>query len=259
LPLEDFPFNERNLAARAARLFLEEYAPRFRGEIGIHVEKRIPIAAGLAGGSGDGAAVLLGLRRLLDDAADAADRASRGETIKTLMERASRLGADVPFCVMGQAALNPELGFSGDPMAATCALGEGIGDRLTPVPPLRGWVVLIKPPLSVSTARVYGALSLPVGGERPDTAELLEGLASKNYGKITKNMVNVLEIPALREYPNIVCTKQFLIKYARADKVLMSGSGPTVFAWYRDRGGCETAYRKSVGQEGDTRFMARLL
>jgi 4-diphosphocytidyl-2-C-methyl-D-erythritol kinase len=163
---------------------------------------------------------------------------------------------------MGQAALNPSLGFSGDPMAATCALGEGAGEQLTPLPPLSGWVLLAKPPLPVSTAKVYDGLVLPIREKRPDTAELSEGLRSKNYDKILKNMVNVLEIITVKEYPTIIYTKNLLTKCAGAETVLMSGSGPTFFAWYRNHTACEIAYAaiaESAGLKKNTLFMARLL
>jgi 4-diphosphocytidyl-2-C-methyl-D-erythritol kinase len=241
--IADLPLDERNIAARAARVFLAVFAPRFAGEVAIRLRKRIPLGAGLAGGSGNAAAVILALARLLaQGGAQGTDGTEAAFShMERLMELGSRIGADVPFCVMGQAALNPELGHIGM-RAATCALAEGIGEKLTPLPPLRGRVIIAKPAASVSTAAVYAGLDLAAVTERPDTDALAEGLRTGDSGKIRKNMINVLEIVVLKEYPEIASLKETLAADGKALCALMSGSGSAVFAWYRDRIACEAAF-----------------
>ncbi|MDR3295753.1 MAG: 4-(cytidine 5'-diphospho)-2-C-methyl-D-erythritol kinase [Clostridiales Family XIII bacterium] len=238
-PGGEVPVDGRNLAVRGARAFLAEYAPRFPGRFSIRIQKRIPVAAGLGGGSADAAAAILALSRLC----------GVNPGLKKLMELGSRLGADVPFCLMGQAARNPALGFAEDPMAKNAALGEGIGEKLTPLPSLPGWVLLVKPAVSVSTAAVYGALKLEEIRERPDTDALIQVLKDKNYTKIAKNMVNVLEIPALKEYSEIAQLKNLLTQDVHAEKVMMSGSGAAVFAYYREQAPCEAALSRLAGQD----------
>jgi 4-diphosphocytidyl-2-C-methyl-D-erythritol kinase len=249
--IADLPTDERNLAVRAARVFLAELAPRFCGSVAIRLLKRIPLAAGLAGGSGNAAAVILALARLC-----APDGAS--DYMKRLMELGSRIGADVPFCIMGQAALNRELGLFADPSAAACALAEGLGEKLTPLPSLRGCAIIAKPAASLSTAAVYAGLDLATVSKRPDTDALVAGLRTGDSGKVRKNMINVLEIAVLKEYPEIADMKEKLAADENAECALMSGSGSSVFAWYRDRAACETAFRALRRPPGGV-WMADLL
>ncbi|MDR2770941.1 MAG: 4-(cytidine 5'-diphospho)-2-C-methyl-D-erythritol kinase [Clostridiales Family XIII bacterium] len=237
---EELPTDERNLAVRAARAFFAAFAPQFCGSVAIRLRKRIPLAAGLAGGSGNAAAVLLALAKLcapqetsLPD--EAADR------LQSLMELGFRIGADVPFCVMGQAALQRALGLQGG-FAAACALAEGMGEKLTPLPSLRGRVIVAKPAAALSTAAVYAGFDLSAVALRPDTEALVAGVKTGDSGQIRKNMINVLEITVLKEYPEIADMKARLAADERAECALMSGSGSSVFAWYRDRTACETAF-----------------
>ncbi|MCU7497126.1 MAG: hypothetical protein HF311_16765 [Ignavibacteria bacterium] len=131
-----------------------------------------------------------------------------------------------------------------DPLAGTCAIASGIGERIEPVAPLKAWVLLSKPPISLSTAQVYGGLDLEGITERPNTAELAAGLREGNFYKITKNMTNVLENYSLREYPTIMYTKNMIVQEGKANKALMSGSGPTVFGLYTSRKKGTAAYSK---------------
>ncbi|MDR2132817.1 MAG: 4-(cytidine 5'-diphospho)-2-C-methyl-D-erythritol kinase [Clostridiales Family XIII bacterium] len=252
IDIAELPTDERNTALRAARAFLAEFAPRFSGCIDIRLQKRVPLAAGLAGGSGNAAAVILALARLLapTDAAPAHTEAAR------LMELGSRIGADVPFCIMGQAALNRELGFAGN-RTATCALAEGVGEKLTPLPSPGGAVIIVKPAVSVSTAAVYAGLNLSAISKRPDTDALVAGIKADDCGKIRKNMINVLEIAVLKEYPEIAAAKERLAADKNAECALMSGSGSSVFAWYRDISVCETALG-ALRREGIDVRMAKL-
>lgn len=210
----------------------EEYIQFSR--IDINIEKRIPVSAGLAGGSANCAAVLHALNRLWNLNLD----------LKTLMEIGTELGADVPFCLAGQAALNEHLMLSNDTLASTCVLASGIGEKLEPLPPLKAMILLSKPPISVSTAQVYGRLDLLNIKERPNVQELTAGIRENNYYKITKNMINVLENYSLKTYPVITDTKNKMIRESGAAKVLMSGSGPTVFGLYTNKKKGKAAFKK---------------
>jgi 4-diphosphocytidyl-2-C-methyl-D-erythritol kinase len=250
------PTDESNIAVRAAYAFLAAFAPEFRGTAAIYLRKNIPLAAGLAGGSGNAAAVLLALARIF--AGRGGERAGDPlVNIESLMELGSRIGADVPFCVMGQAALNRELGpFTS--ASSTCALAEGMGEKLTPLPSPRGFAIIVKPPIAVSTASVYGAFDRAAVRERPDTDELVAALYAGDCGKIRKNMINVLEIGVLKEYPEIADIKCRLAADASAECSLMSGSGSSVFAWYRDKSACERVFN-ALSRERDLVYMAELL
>jgi 4-diphosphocytidyl-2-C-methyl-D-erythritol kinase len=235
------PTDSRNIAWKAAELMANLYGREKAGQLNIHLEKHIPVAAGLAGGSANCAAVLLAVNQIWE--------LKLG--LDTLMEHGAGLGADVPFCIAGQAALHEKLGFKGDPKAGTCAVASGIGEQLEMVPALRSWVLLSKPAISLSTAEVYGGLKLAEIVEHPDTAELTAGLRERNLYKISKNMTNVLENYSLKEYPVIMYTKNKITEEGKAYMALMSGSGPTVFGLFTSRRKGMTAYwkLKSVNKE----------
>ncbi len=237
--LSYLPTDERNIAYKAALLMLEKAS--VKGIVEIKIQKKIPVAAGMAGGSSNGAAVMLALSQLLD----------LKMTLQELMEEGERLGADVPFCIMGQATLNLHLNYQERQLKepestplGTCAIASGKGEMLQVIPGYCGWVLLAKPAISVSTAKVYGDLKLDEIRERPNTNELIEGLKQKNYYKIGKNMVNILEIVSLKEYPIIMYTKNNLKQCAKGHEVLMSGSGPTVFTLFGNKSKAKTAFVK---------------
>ena len=188
------PRDERNLAYKAALLMQENFGQGRQGKIRIDIKKRIPVAAGLAGGSSNGAAVLHALNQLW----------GLGLDLKELCSLGSILGSDVPFSLMGQAKENKLLGLSDDPLAAHCAVATGTGTDLRPVAGLKSHLLLTKPPIGVSTREVYQGLDLENISCRPDTEELIQGLAEKNYKKIQKNMVNVLENFTLTRYPSVM-------------------------------------------------------
>ena len=228
------PTNENNLAFRAAESLLGKNAC----SVHIHLEKRIPVAAGLAGGSSNAAAVLLGLNQLASSCLGIPER-----SMEELLELGAALGADVPFCIMGQAALDPTLVPSRCTIPlSTCVIATGIGEVLTPIKGLDAWIVLSKPSKGVSTAKVYGALDLTGIKARPNLAELVSGLEEYNFHKLKKNMINILENATLTMYPVIVYTKNKMEEF-RPVKVLMSGSGPTVFGVYQSRKLAESAFR----------------
>ena len=215
------PTDERNLAYKAALVMRDIAGKAPAGTLDINIKKRIPVAAGLAGGSGNGAAVLHGLNILWD----------LGLSLQQLCDAGAKLGSDVPFCVMGQAAENEALKdrFAGDPLACHCALATGTGTDLVPIKGLKSHIVLSKPPISVSTAKAYQGIDNIEIKERPNTAELIEGLKTRDLSRIEKNMVNVLENYTLKEYPTVVYTKNKMQELCEGRAVLMSGSGPSVY------------------------------
>ena len=213
------PTDERNLAYKAALLMHDAYGSGMTGELRIDIKKRIPVAAGLAGGSGNGAAVLHAVNKLWELGLDVAQ----------LNEIGSKLGSDVPFCIMGQAAMNKELGLTEDPLATHCAVATGTGTDLRPVTGLQSHLVLSKPAIGVSTAEVYQGLDLQAISIHPDTEEMVQALAEKNMEHVRKNMINLLENFTLERYPSVMRTKEHMQDMLGAENVLMSGSGPTVF------------------------------
>lgn len=215
------PVNENNIACKAARLMIRIYKPGESLRIKINMEKHIPVGAGLAGGSADGAAVLRALSRLWHLNLNLSELCSLGE----------QLGADVPFCLWAQEGL-------------TCALGRGLGEELSSLPPLDSWVLMVKPPFSVSTAKVYAALDMEALApeSRPDTENVMAGLAGADVKMLAASMKNVLETVTLVQFPRAAKLKADMLQIGGADAVLMSGSGPTIFGLYRDEKAARRAY-----------------
>lgn len=209
------PVDETNIAYKAAKLLMEEFD--IREGVRIVLDKHIPVAAGLAGGSANAAAVLVGMNRLF----------SLGLTQKDLMERGVSLGADVPYCVM-----------------RGTVLAEGIGEILTPLPPLPKCCVLIaKPGISVSTKTVYEKLDSQEIEDHPNIDGILEGLEHEDLLKVASSMGNVLETVTIGDYPIIEEIKD-VMKDAGALNAMMSGSGPTVFGIFDDRSKAKEAQQK---------------
>lgn len=200
------PVNENNLAYKAAKLLLDEF--HIKEGVSIRLEKHIPVAAGMAGGSSNAAAVLFGINRMFD----------LGLTEKELMERGVTLGADVPYCVM-----------------RGTVLAEGIGEILTPVSPMpKCFVLLAKPPISVSTKLVYDKLDAHEIEDHPDIDGILAGLKAQDLNSVAASMGNVLEKVTIEEYPVIEEIKNAM-KEAGALNAMMSGSGPTVFGIFEHK------------------------
>lgn len=200
------PVNENNLAYRAAKMLMDEF--EIQGGVHISLEKHIPVAAGMAGGSSNAAAVLYGMNRLYQ----------LGLTDQELMERGVKLGADVPYCIM-----------------RGTVLAEGIGEELTPLPAMpKCHVLLAKPPISVSTQMVYEKLDAQEVTEHPDIDGIISGLEKGDLHKITSSMGNVLENVTITEHPEIERIKD-VMKEEGALNAMMSGSGPTVFGIYDDK------------------------
>ena len=200
------PVDETNIAYKAAKLLMDEFD--IQKGVRIVLDKHIPVAAGLAGGSANAAAVLVGMNRLF----------SLGLSGQELMERGVSLGADVPYCVM-----------------RGTVLAEGIGEILTPLPPLpKCYVLIAKPGISVSTKTVYEKLDSQEITEHPDIDGILEGLDKQDIHKVAASMGNVLETVTIGDYPIIEEIKH-VMKEEGALNAMMSGSGPTVFGIFDDK------------------------
>ncbi len=200
------PVNENNLAYRAAKLLMDEF--EIRSGVDIFLEKHIPVAAGMAGGSSNAAAVLYGINRMFD----------LGLSMEELMKRGVSLGADVPYCIM-----------------RGTVLAEGIGEILTPLPSMpRCQIVVAKPPVSVSTKMVYEKIDSRRIVEHPDIDGIIEGLKEGDVTKIASRMGNVLEQVTVEEYPVVDKIKK-LMNEGGAKGAMMSGSGPTVFGIFTEK------------------------
>ncbi|MCP1143243.1 4-(cytidine 5'-diphospho)-2-C-methyl-D-erythritol kinase [Lysinibacillus endophyticus] len=193
------PSDSRNLAYQAAQLLKDTYG--IKEGVTITIDKEIPIAAGLAGGSSDAAATLKGLNELWN----------LNLSIDTLAELGAKVGSDVSFCVYGGTAL---------------ATGRGEKIQNIPSPP-PCWIVLAKPKIGVSTAQVYGGLSIDEV-EHPNTKQMLNALETGDYDLMCESVGNVLESVTFKLHPEVVMIKEQMKRFG-ADAVLMSGSGPTVF------------------------------
>ena len=194
------PVNEDNLVYRAAKLLMEEFKVTEGAEI--ELQKYIPVAAGMAGGSSDAAAVMVGVNRIFH----------LGLTKKQLMERGVKIGADVPFCIM-----------------RGTALAEGIGEVLTPLPAMPHCsLVIAKPTIHVSTKFVYGNLKANELKEHPDIDGQVQALREGSLEQLVAKMGNVLETVTVPAYPVIDEIKRTMLKND-AMGAMMSGSGPTVF------------------------------
>lgn len=197
---------ESNIAHKAACLLVEKFGVK-KG-IKIHITKRIPVAAGLAGGSTDAAAVLLGLNRIW----------SLGLSLTELTELGAQIGSDVPFCLIGGTAL-----------------AQGRGEILTVLPEVpEMWLVLVKPALEVSTAEIYRNYDPAKVERHPLTQEAVRAIFDRNTAGLLKNLANVLETVTLPRYPEVSLVKETM-SAAGISSVLMSGSGPTVFGIVESR------------------------
>ena len=199
------PDNENNLVYKAAKLLMDE----FHVQKGVHIRLRkyIPVAAGMAGGSSDAAAVLFGVNKMF----------SLGLTTEQLMDRGVKIGADVPYCVMRGTALS-----------------EGIGEILTPLPvPPQCQVLIAKPGISVSTKFVYENLHANElrPEQHPDIDGMMEAIKQKDLYGIADRFGNVLENVTIPAYPVIQEIKDLMLEQG-AIGALMSGSGPTVFGLF---------------------------
>lgn len=207
------PTNENNLVYKAGKLLMDEFD--IKEGIDVNLQKRIPVAAGMAGGSSDAAAMLYGMNEIFD----------LGLSRQELMDRGVKIGADVPYCLM-----------------RGTALAEGIGEKLTSLPPMVKCPVLIaKPQISVSTKFVYQNLKLDENTVHPDIDQLVTDIKNKDLHAIAGHMGNVLETVTIPEYPIIAEIKEQMMK-SGAINSMMSGSGPTVFGLFEDEETARRAY-----------------
>lgn len=209
---EELPVDCNNLIYKAADLLFREKG--IAEGVKISLTKRIPIAAGMAGGSSDAAATMRGLNELF----------GMGYSVKELQELGVKLGADIPYCLVGGTMLS-----------------EGIGEILTPLPtPPDCFLVVAKPDIDVSTGFVYGNLHADRLTYHPDIDGMIEALRTGSLGGVTDRLGNVLETVTVREYPVIEELKE-LMRSKGAENALMSGSGPTVFGIFKKRETAEAA------------------
>lgn len=209
------PENENNLVYKAAKLLRDEF--RLTGGISIQLRKYIPVAAGMAGGSSDAAAVLFGMNRMYD----------LGLSLEELMERGVKIGADVPYCVM-----------------RGTALAEGIGEVLRPLPPMPPCTILVaKPGIGVSTRFVFENLKANELAFHPDIDGMVDALRNQDLKALAEHMEpgNVLETVTVPAYPVIQKLKDAMMSCG-ALAALMSGSGPTVFGIFESRQAAKRAY-----------------
>ena len=196
------PTNENNLVYKAAKLLMDEF--QIQDGVSIQLKKRIPVAAGMAGGSSDGAALPWGINQMY----------GLGLSMQALMERGVRLGADVPYCIQ-----------------RGTALAEGIGEKLSVLPPMPKCTILIaKPGISVSTKFVYENLHANdlKPEQHPDVDSMIEAMRQKDLGLLCSRMGNVLETVTIPAYPVINEIKRTMMDNGAIGS-MMSGSGPTVF------------------------------
>lgn len=207
------PTNENNLVYKAGKLLMDEFG--ITEGVSVDLNKRIPVAAGMAGGSTDAAAMLYGMNRIFE----------LGLSQKELMERGVKIGADVPYCLM-----------------RGTALAEGIGEKLTQLPPMVKCPILIaKPQISVSTKFVYENLKLNEQTIHPDIDQLVADIKNKDLQAIAGHMGNVLETVTIPAYPIIADIKNQMLKDGAINS-MMSGSGPTVFGLFDDEETAKRAY-----------------
>lgn len=209
------PDNENNLVYKAAKLLMDEFS--IEDGVSIDLNKYIPVAAGMAGGSSDAASVLYGMNKMF----------SLGLSQDELMRRGVKIGADVPYCIM-----------------RGTALAEGIGEILTPLPPMPACFVLVaKPGISVSTKFVYENLHANDlrPEQHPDIDAAIAGIRAGDLKATAQAMGNVLELVTAREYPVIEEIKNFMKKRG-ALNAMMSGSGPTVFGLFENKTTARNAF-----------------
>ncbi|MCI9105909.1 MAG: 4-(cytidine 5'-diphospho)-2-C-methyl-D-erythritol kinase [Lachnospiraceae bacterium] len=209
------PTNENNLVYKAAKLLMDEFS--ISDGVSIRLRKFIPVSAGMAGGSSDAAAVLFGINKMFH----------LNLTTQQLMERGVKIGADVPYCILRGTALS-----------------EGIGEILTPLPPVPQCQVLIaKPGINVSTRSVYTNLyaNRLRPEQHPNIDGILHGIRSQDIHQIANNLGNVLETVTIRDFPVIQTIKDKMLEFGAIGS-LMSGSGPTVFGLFTNPDLAERAF-----------------
>lgn len=213
--IKDIPIDEKNTAYKAAKLMIDEFSLDFGFDISIH--KNIPYAAGLAGGSADAAGVIKGISKLMNLNLNLDDMKSIG----------LKVGADVPYCLIGGTALS-----------------EGIGEIITPLKeiPLT-YFVIAKPDLFVSTMEVFKKLRMDEIPRHPDTDKLIKYIEDGNIKLLSEDMANVLETVTIKEHPIIFEIKKIMRDFDALGSI-MSGSGPSVFGVFDNMPLAEKCYHR---------------
>ena len=206
------PSNNKNIAYKAAEAFFK--ATRIKGGAKILIHKNIPVCAGLAGGSGNAAAVLCALNLLYNTELSE----------KELLDIAVTLGADVPYCILGGTYL-----------------AEGIGEKLAPLPIISGVpIVLVKPPVNISTASIYNKIDTACDLVHPDTQTVIDALSKGDIDGISAGISNIMESVTKNDCPEITAIKEDMLRLG-AKGACMSGSGPTVFGIFPDNSSAKKA------------------
>ncbi len=231
--LED---DDENTVLKALKIFKEETG--FRGTVSIDLEKRIPVAGGLGGGSSDGAALLLAMDHLLGSRL----------SLDKLLSMAEKVGMDTPFLMLTQIKnwnfLRKEL--KEDERASYCALATGTGTKLKPLLGIDSFVVTVTPDIQVSTEEIYKMTDREGIKNHPCLEGFLKGLKAGNHCEIKNNTGNVLEFFAAKKYPIIVYTKNKMESLGEPLLVLMSGSGGTIFSLYEEEKDAQNAYEEMI-------------
>ncbi len=208
------PRDGRNLAVRAARVFFDAMNDPLCGA-DIHIKKRVPVGAGMAGGSTDAAAVLRALNALT----------GANFPVERLRDLALAVGSDVPYCITGG-----------------MMLAEGRGEVLSPLPELPGgWIVICKPPFSVSTAELFGRIDKRRITAHPDTQGLCAALRAGDLCGVARRMYNVFEEALPRSSAEIGSIRGTLLG-AGALGAVMTGTGSAVFGVFEDRAAAAAAH-----------------
>lgn len=223
------PTDERNLAYKAAKLFMEKY--KINGGVNISIKKNIPVCAGLAGGSTDGAAVLKAMNKIF----------GVGASDEELMELGLELGADVPYCIKGGTAL--------------CT---GVGEKVTELSNFKDKIlVLVKPPFGVSTKSVYQEFDLSKVRSHPNTEILVKAIEEDDLKLVSNNMKNLLENVTLRKHKVLINIKEEM-KALGSIGAMMSGSGPTIFAFFDEMLKAQRCFEKMKLKYNDV-FITRTI
>lgn len=211
---DQVPIDQNNLIYKVATMLMTAYPEKING-VQIHLEKNIPVAAGMAGGSTDAAATFTGMNELFD----------LNLSTQELMKMGVKIGADVPYCILGGTAVS-----------------EGIGEILTPIaPPPSCYLVIAKPDLFISTKYVYENLKLTEDTIHPDIDGIRTAIEDRDLRKMSEKLENLLESVTETEYPIITELKR-MMKDEGGLSALMSGSGPTVFGIFDSKGEAQQAY-----------------
>lgn len=207
---QDIPCDKSNTAYKMACIILDKY--NIHCGVKIHIEKNIPSGAGLAGGSADAAGVMKAMNQLFN----------LNMSMQEMLDEGLKVGADVPYCIMGGTAL-----------------AEGIGERLTPLRPLKKtWCVIAKPDIAISTKEAYGALRMDKIIRHPATDQLIGYIKAGEVKKLASGMVNVLEDACISRYPEIYEIRK-LMQQQGAMGSMMTGSGSAVFGLFQSRNDAE--------------------